>query len=64
MKESDIECPLCFTYARMEYYQPEWSDIPTMKFFSCRCVEVEWQEELTQEDEIQFYEEQKEIDNS
>jgi hypothetical protein len=48
----------------MEYYQPEWSDIPTMKFFSCRCGAVEWQEELTQEEEIQFYEEQKEIDNS
>jgi len=54
MNREMIECELCFTYTRGEYYQPEWSDIPTKIFYSCRCGAVEWSEDLTAEQEAEF----------
>lgn len=48
------ECELCFTYPRADYYQPEWSDIPTRKIYSCRYGAIEWDEPLTAEEEAEF----------
>jgi len=59
----DIECGLCFTNPSPDYYQPEWSDIPTCKIYSCRCGAMEWTEELTDEEEWEFMQQVMEGEN-
>lgn len=48
------ECLLCFTYPKSEYYQPEWSDIPTRKIWLCSCGALMLDEDLPIDEEWQF----------